>query len=251
MRIRQIALVARALDPVVDDLCAVLGVEVAFNDPGVGEFGLTNAVLALGDQFIEVVCPVRGDATAARYLERRRGDGGYMVILQSADLDADRARLARAGVRIVWEIAFDDIATIHLHPRDVGGAIVSLDRPVPPASWRWGGPAWEEKGRRSDARAILGAEIQSDDPRALAARWAEVIGAPVAHDAAGPPRIELEGGHLRFVAPDDERGPGITCVRVALRDPGAAIERARARHLTGADDRVTIGGVRFDLVAAR
>ena len=125
MRIRQIALVARELDPVVDDLCAVLGVEVAFNDPGVAEFGLKNAVMALGDQFLEVVSPFRADASAARYLERRRGDGGYMVILQSDDLDADRTRLARVGARIVWEIAFDDIATIHLHPRDVGGAIVS------------------------------------------------------------------------------------------------------------------------------
>ena len=33
--IRQIALVARELDPVVEDLCAVLGIEVCYNDPGV------------------------------------------------------------------------------------------------------------------------------------------------------------------------------------------------------------------------
>jgi len=250
MRIRQIALVARELEPVVDDLCAVLGVEVACNDPGVAEFGLKNAVMALGDQFLEVVCPVRADATAARYLERRRGDGGYMVILQSADLDADRAHLARVGARIVWEIAFDDIATIHLHPRDVGGAIVSLDRPLPPASWRWAGPGWEEKSGRSDARAILGAEIQSDDPGALASRWGEVLGVPVARESGGPPRIDLDGGHLRFTPPGDDRGPGVTCVRVAMRDPGSARARARQRGRADAGDRVTIGGVRFDLVAA-
>ena len=250
MRIRQIALVARELDPVVDDLCAVLGVEVAFNDPGVAEFGLKNAVMALGDQFLEVVSPFRADATAARYLERRKGDGGYMVILQSADLDADRARLARVGARIVWEIAFDDIATIHLHPRDVRGAIVSLDRPLPPASWRWAGPGWEEKGRRSDARSILGAEIQRDEPDVLAARWSEVLGVPVARDAVAPPRIDLDGGHLRFVPPGDGRGPGVSCVRVAMRDVGAAQERARRRGLADADRNVAIGGVRFDLVAS-
>jgi hypothetical protein len=251
VRLRQIALVARELDPVVDDLCAVLGVEVAFNDPGVAEFGLTNAVMALGDQFLEVVSPFRADATAARYLERRHGDGGYMVILQSDDLDADRQRLAQAGVRIVWEIAFDDIATIHLHPRDVGGAIVSLDRPIPAASWRWAGPGWEEKGRRAETRAILGVEIQSDEPQALAARWGEVLGLPVTRRADGPPCIELDGGHVRFVIAGDERGPGIACIRVALRAPAAAHERARERGRVDADGRVTIGGVRFDLVAAR
>ena len=251
MRIRQIALVARELDPVVDDLCAVLGVEVACNDPGVAEFGLKNAVMALGDQFLEVVSPFRADATAARYLERRHGDGGYMVILQSDDLDADRVRLARVGARVVWEIAFDDIATIHLHPRDVGGAIVSLDRPLPPASWRWAGPGWEEKGRNAEARAILGAEIQSDQPAVLAARWREVLGVPVVHEAGAPPRIDLDGGHLRFVTPGDDRGPGVTCIRVAVRDAETARRRAASRGLADADGRVAIGGVRFDLVAVR
>ena len=40
MRLRQIAFVARELGPVLDDLCAVLGIEVCFNDPGVAHFGL-------------------------------------------------------------------------------------------------------------------------------------------------------------------------------------------------------------------
>jgi len=35
MRLRQVALVARELEPVVDDLCAVLDVQVSFRDPGV------------------------------------------------------------------------------------------------------------------------------------------------------------------------------------------------------------------------
>lgn len=260
MRIRQIALVARELEPVVADLRAILGLEEGFADPGVGEFGLANAVLALGDQFLEVVCPVRPEATAARYLERRGGDGGYMVILQSADLDADRARLARTGVRIVWEIALPDIATIHLHPRDVGGAIVSLDRPLPAQAWRWAGPGWEERGARSEARRIAGVELQSADPGALARRWSAVLGLPVQADArgadarelAGRPvsSIALDGGHLRFVASEDDRGDGITCLRIAVRDPGATLERARARGALDLAGRVRIGGVRFDLVAA-
>ncbi|MCP5069350.1 MAG: hypothetical protein GY946_22525, partial [bacterium] len=45
MRLRQIALVAKELDPVVERLCSVLGIEVGFNDPGVAAFGLVNAVM--------------------------------------------------------------------------------------------------------------------------------------------------------------------------------------------------------------
>ena len=76
MRLRQVVLVARDLEPVERDLCGVLGLEVCFRDPNVGVFGLKNAVMPVGDTFLEVVCPLTSEATAARYLDRRGGDGG-------------------------------------------------------------------------------------------------------------------------------------------------------------------------------
>src|SRR2546428_9993292 len=159
MHIRQIALVARELEPVVADLTAVLGIEVGFRDPGVAEFGLHSAVMPVGQTFLEVVSPTREGTTADRLLERRGGDGGYIVILQTADLRADRTRLAALGVRIVWQLELDDIATVHLHPRDLGGAIVSLDQPVPPESWRWGGPQWQAEGRTDAVRRLPSVNI--------------------------------------------------------------------------------------------
>ena len=45
MRLRQIALAATDLTASVDALTDVLGIEVAFNDPGVAAFGLVNAVM--------------------------------------------------------------------------------------------------------------------------------------------------------------------------------------------------------------
>src|SRR3989442_12468663 len=114
MHIGQIALVARELEPVIADLTAVLGIEVGFRDPGVAEFGLHNAVMPVGQTFLEVVSPTREGTTAGRLLERRGGDGGYMAILQTADLRADRKRLAALGVRAVWQVELEDSATGHL-----------------------------------------------------------------------------------------------------------------------------------------
>ena len=42
-----------------------------FDDPGVGEFGLINAVFPVGDTFVEVVSAVQPGTTAGRYLARR------------------------------------------------------------------------------------------------------------------------------------------------------------------------------------
>lgn len=127
MRLRQIALAARDLASTLDTLTDVLGIEVAFHDPGVKVFGLENGVMPIGETFLEVVAPVRPNATAARWIERRGGDSGYMVIFQVDDFAPHRARLAELGVRVVWEGQQAGAATLHLHPRDVGGAIVSLD----------------------------------------------------------------------------------------------------------------------------
>jgi len=246
LRLRQIALVARDLEPVVGDLCHVLGTEVVFRDPNVAVFGLHNALMPLGDTFLEVVSPIRPDASAARLLERRRGDGGYMVIVQTSDLAADRRRLAALGVRIVFETTLDDIATIHLHPRDVGGAIVSLDAAQPPSSWRWAGPDWEARPR-GDA-AIVGAELQGPDPAALAARWSQVLDRRATEDGAGGHVIRLDDGVISFVAERDRRGEGLAGIAVRVPDPGRALAAARARALPTNGDQVDICGTRIRLL---
>jgi hypothetical protein len=244
VHIRQVALVARELEPVVAELCDVLGIEVGFRDPGVAEFGLHNAVMPVGTTFLEVVSPVRADTTAGRFLERRGGNGGYMAIFQTADLAADRERLAALGVRIVWEATLDDIATVHLHPRDIGGAIVSLDQPRPPTSWRWGGRGWEVKARIGRVRAITSVTLSATDPARLAARWSEVLGLWAPRREKGGFRLPLDPGSVRFVSGDTE---GITAVGLAASDGDAVLAAARARDLRTDGRSVAIGGVRFDL----
>jgi glyoxalase-like protein len=249
MRLRQIALVARELEPVVADLCAVLGIEIAFRDPGVGAFGLHNAVMPIGDTFLEVVSPLEPNTTAGRFLERRGGDGGYMVILQCDDLDAQRTRLATLGVRIVWSTDLDDARTIHLHPRDIGGAIVSLDAMIPPESWRWAGPSWRERVRTDTVAEITGVEIQSDDPLALAQRWSRVLNRPVAHTMSGIIRIVLDQGSLCFVTASDGRGEGVGGFEVAVRDRERLLSALGARRIPVVGHHVVICGTRISFKA--
>ncbi|MBI3770818.1 MAG: VOC family protein [Deltaproteobacteria bacterium] len=247
MRLRQVALVARELDPVVEDCCAVLGVEVAFRDPGVEMFGLRNAVMPIGDTFLEVVSPIIDDTTAGRFLERRGGDGGYMVIVQTEDLDVDRRRLAALGVRTIFAVAFEDIATMHLHPRDVGGAILSLDVAHPPESWRWAGPTWRAAARRDVSVALAAVEIQAGDAAAMAERWGVVLGRESRRVADGTFAIALDAGAIRFAPPRDARGDGVAALEVRMHDRARALAAARARGLATGDDEVTLGGVRFRL----
>jgi len=248
MRVRQVALVARELDPVVEDLCAVLGIAVGFRDPDVSAFGLRNAVMPIGDTFLEVVSPVQPNTTAGRYLERYRGDGGYMVILQCDDLDADRRRVRDLGVRVVWSIDLPDARATHLHPKDVGGAILSLDDMTPPESWRWAGPDWHAAVHTDVVSEITGVELQSPEPQALAERWAQVLGRPVSQTKAGVIRIVLDQGAIRFVPDTDGRGERVAGFTVHAVDRDRLVAAARARSLPVGHDDVTICGVRVRFV---
>ncbi len=249
MRLRQVALVARELEPVVRELCAVLGVEVAYRDPLVKLFGLHTALLPIGETFLEVVSPTQDGTTAGRLLERRAGDGGYMVILQTRDLEAERRRVEALGVRVVWETKIEGAATIHLHPKDLGGAIVSLDVMDPPDSWAWAGPHWKSHVRREVVSEIVAVELQGADPAAMAARWAEVLGRPPAERAGETYRIPLEAGTLRFVPDRDGRGDGVS--GLDLRgDAERVLAAARTRSLPYDGDAVQICGTRLWIVAA-
>ena len=107
LQLRQIALVARELEPVLDDLTAILGINRCFVDPGVGVFGLENTLMPVGKNFLEVVAPVRDGTAGGRYLDRRGGDGGYMVITQADSVASQqqvRANALANDVRVAHEV---------------------------------------------------------------------------------------------------------------------------------------------------
>jgi catechol 2,3-dioxygenase-like lactoylglutathione lyase family enzyme len=208
IRLRQVALVARDLETTTDRLCDLLGVEVVFRDPGVAEFGLHNTLMLVGDQFLEVVSPTRPGTTAGRLLDKRAAEvTGYMAIHEVDDLDRRMAVVHEAGVRVVWQLDLPDIRGRHLHPADVGGAIVSLDQPVPQGAWRWGGPTWRAHSRTEVVSSIAGVRVSADDPVAMAARWRSI---DVAHSVGfGPTGTSTARGEgidvVEFVATDRSR----------------------------------------------
>lgn len=248
LRIRQIVLAARDLESTVEQLQKLFALQVAYRDPMVAEFGLHNALMPIGDHFLEVVSPTRAGTAAGRLLDRR-GDSGYMLILQTDDFDRDRTRFDRLGVRIVWQAAYPDIRAAHLHPKDIGGAIVSVDQPTPAHSWRWAGPDWQRFVSRAAPQTVLGVEIETHEPQLVAERWAEVLalGGPEKVDHTW--RLSVTAGELRFVEAGP-RGDGIGAFTLAVANPDALVAAAQTHGIATAGRSVTLCGTRFNLVSA-
>ncbi len=223
IRLRQVALVARDLSSAQEAIVGCLGVEPCFRDPGVAEFGLHNVLFPVGHDFLEVVSPLGPGTTAGRLMDRRGGDCGYMVLLQVDDLTEMRRRLDRMGARIVFEAVAEGIHGLHVHPRDIGGAILSVDRTGPPCGpddWPWAGPDWRDHVATGTVSGLTAVDIAADDPGAMARRWAELLGA----ERLSGTTVTLDEGTIRFVPSEPERGEGVVAVDMATAGPAAEHE---------------------------
>lgn len=226
----------------IERLRHVLDLGLGFVDPGVRMFGLTNGVFALGDQFLEVVVPVEDKTAAGRFLERNQGLGGYMAIFQTDNLERVRAHADANGLRRVWDIDVEDISASHLHPADIGAAIVSIDEARPAGSWRWGGPDWQT---HAVPGALKGLDISAAEPQRLAERWGGVLN--VAAQSVGHEiwELPLAGGMVR-VRPGDR--DYLLKYTLTHPDPEACLQRAEAAGLPVQGTEFQFAGVQIALL---
>ena len=245
MDLRQLVMVSSLRDPIVDSLCNLFDIKVSFNDPGVAHFGLENAVLPVGTDFLEVVSPVEENTTAGRYLDRRNGDGGYMVIIQVDDFLDAKQSVKENNITVVWESDHPEAKAIHLHPKQMGGAILSLDWMNPKESWKWAGPNWDKFVNTSLVNRFVGVEIQAENPEDMKNTWQSVLN--LKSERVIGNQINLDNTWIRFVEDEDGRGAGVSAFCLEADDNNKLFEKASDLGLVYKDN-IMIGGVKFLLL---
>ena len=244
VRLRQICLVAPALEPAVGDLAAILGLEVCYRDPNVARYGLANALLPVDSTLLEVVAPTEEGTAAGRFLAKTGGHGGYMAIFSCRDPAERKLNAARFGVRTAHEIDRPPYHGVQLHPRDCRGAFIEFNTttgsdnilgPYPPA-----GPDWTRAIRRDVTRRLAGVEMQSPDPAGLARHWGNLTGIAPRPTPDGAAEIVLVNAVIRF-----RPGPveAMTALAFEVNDAAAILAAARQRGYTVDGDAFTIAGV--------
>jgi len=270
LRLRQVALVARSKADTVAALSAVLDLKPVHGSGNLAPYGLPaegpmteagkrvletlgveNLLFAVGSDFIEVMFPTRPDGATVGFMDRRGGDTGYMVILQTDDVDRFALLAEKQDVRITHRGQFPNYQDIHLHPRDCGGALLSMAKHlpvnVPDGSWYPAGTVWETSHASTAVSAIVAAEMRSADPEALARRWARLLDKSVRQDGAFW-TIALDDGVLRFGLLAEGQREGFCGLDVKVRDRSRIEQGAQEFGVAIADDIVPICGVAIRLV---
>jgi len=253
VRLRQVALVARDLEPVRQALESVFGLKVAYRDPGVATYGLVNVVMPFGGEFIEIVQPVTADASAGRLLAKRGGDAGYMLIFQAPDAVRHRGRFVERGIRNIAELNTQRYTFTHFHPGDVDGVLTSIDTEgdganwnEPRGSWTPAGPNWRHADATPDIVGILGATVQVPNPLATATRWTELFEGRL--EPGAMPQMMVDRGHVSFVS--GATAAGIVGLDLAVRHPKSHLDRAEKLGLRTGASTVRIGGVEMRVCEA-
>jgi hypothetical protein len=248
MRLRQICLVAPRLEPLISDIADIMGLEVCYRDGNVAKYGLENALLPVDTILLEVVAPFQPGTAAGRFIEKTGGRGGYMAIFCCDDPDERGAHAKAMGVRTANVIDHSPYHGVQLHPRDCRAAFIEFNHtagsddvlgPYPPA-----GPDWSKSIRKDVTQALVGVEMQSPEPRALAEHWGKIIGVAVVTAGDGAPELKLPNCSFRFVKGVTEIMSGLT---FRVRDVAAVSNAARAKGYAIAGDAFLLGGVIFNL----
>lgn len=250
VRLRQICLVARRLEPLVSDIAAILGLNVCYRDGNVAKYGLENALLPIDTTLLEVVAPIQDGTAAGRFLDKTGGRGGYMAIFACDDPDAWGRNAERLGVRVANVIDHAPYHGVQLHPRDCRAAFIEFNHTqdsddilgaYPPA-----GPDWQRAIRTDVTKTLIGVEMQSLDPQGLAAHWGRIIGIDARQGDDGHPEIALVNCRFRFV---DGAGDMMSGLTLQVGNLATILEAAKARGYAVTDRSFMLGGVSFDLIA--
>ncbi len=257
LRLRQVCVVAPELDPAVDTIRDLFGLEVCFRDVNVAKYGLVNALFVFGHAFLEIVAPTRPGTAAQRFIERSGGRGGYMAIFDCSDPVARRERALAQGVRVAHELDYPEFFGSQLHPRDCRATMLEFDQTVGgdplDGAHHPAGHRWHDFQRLDRVAAMPLIEISSPQPADLAAHWSRLIDRPVGPATAcgglpadaGALQMAFDLGAARFVGGAPGSAECLSAVHVAVADPAAVMARARARGLPMSDNGIDWCGVRL------
>jgi methylmalonyl-CoA/ethylmalonyl-CoA epimerase len=204
--IRQVAVIVKDLEDTLALYRRVLMMEPCLRQDLV-EYGLRNAVLPAGEgTFVEVLEPTGRDSAGARFLQRR-GEGMYLLVLETDRYDDLLANLKAQGARITQE-SEQPHRSAFVHPVAANGVFMEIvetprgDNPWPAAGEAWHRRAWTPLTKRIRQVAVLVRDLDT-----AVERWQRLFGLR-----------ESNRFHISFAGMDAAILPllgGHTCIELA------------------------------------
>lgn len=126
-RLDHVGIAVPDLDEAIAFYRTAFGLEVVHEEVN-EEQGVREAMLAIGDSYLQLLAPLTPESTIAKFLDRS-GPGIQQVAFGVDDVETAAADLREAGVRVLYDhakVGTGGSLVNFCHPKDCGGVLVEL-----------------------------------------------------------------------------------------------------------------------------
>jgi hypothetical protein len=192
--LRQVGLATLDHQGAVRAATALLGLGSGFDDPLLAAWHLADFTAPIGPHtYLEILAPTTPEHSMTRWLGRAGGAAGWVMSTQVPSLAGVQERAAEHGVRIAVQTQAMGHNIVQFHPLDVG-VLLELDEFLPRGAWFWDDMETAQAAQASRSATvddIAAVDVAVEDPVAMAATWAALIG-------LAPPTRTPDGAALAF-----------------------------------------------------
>ena len=191
---------------------------------------LRNDAVPLGGDIIEVVSPFKDGTTAGRLLSKR-GEGGYMIIMQNLNAQKRRQYIETAKhSKVIFEHHHDDVSCIQYHPKGIkGGMMPELDSHAPTKAnpeplksafspWHACGADYENYSKLMKkygdlhlASALLRLAPGDWDTEAASRQWETIFGVGMSRDL-----VAFTNARMGFVRGQEGQSEGLESITITV-----------------------------------
>ncbi|MCX8528428.1 MAG: methylmalonyl-CoA epimerase [Candidatus Nanopelagicales bacterium] len=126
-RIDHVGIAVPDLDEAIAFYKRAFGLKVVHEEVN-EEQGVREAMLAIGDSYLQLLVPLTPESTIGKFLDRS-GPGIQQMAFAVDDVEAAAADLRAAGVRVLYDqakVGTGGSLVNFCHPKDCGGVLVEL-----------------------------------------------------------------------------------------------------------------------------
>ena len=229
--LRQLVFLAEDLDATLEAAERELGLRPpgVRDAEGMAKLGFVHEVRTIENTFCEFTAPLAPDTMPGK-LVARRGDIGYMVVVQVADIDDTVRRAAAIGLAPVFTEPYEGHTITQWHPRAFG-TLAEFDQIRPADTWHMAPQIYAH--RNTDVvHDVTAVQIAVGDPAHVATTWSTVLGLDA---PAGATTLDLSGRRVSFVPVGVDARQGLITVDLPAADPA---EAGRISRISGVDFRL-------------
>lgn len=228
-RFRQVCVASLAFDQDVGTLTRILGKNPCHTSK-LEQFGLENALFAVGGSFIEIVAPIKTQTAVHRFIHSTNGIGGYMAIFDCEDVARFRKNATESNIRIIADQHREKADLLQLSPKDTGITMLEFDHHDGSSnrlgSYEWAGSHWQKNLVRDVD--IVEISMACADPKIKIANWCRLFEQPTSTERNF---IELDHGTVQFELNSATGRDYFKSVTLKSRNKDLYVNRAREQGL--------------------